>query len=44
MESVNNIQDLQKAMAPRLPREPRRSVPTARTHRRRPRWLGGGSL
>ncbi|WP_269454043.1 hypothetical protein [Modestobacter italicus] len=44
MEHVNNIRDLQQAMAPRFPAEPRPHLRTARTPRRRPRWLGGRSL
>ena len=44
MENSNYLTELQKAMAPRLPREPRPHVRTARKSRRRPRWLGGGSL
>ncbi|MCZ4501127.1 MAG: hypothetical protein JWQ74_3684 [Marmoricola sp.] len=44
MENANNIQDLQQAMAPKLPPEPRPQVRTARTHRRRPRWLDARSL
>jgi hypothetical protein len=44
MENMNNLQDLQRAMADRLPAEPRPSVRTARQPRRRPRWLGGRSL
>jgi hypothetical protein len=44
MENVNNLSDLQKAVAPRLPAEPRPVVRTAHRARRRPRWLGGRSL
>ena len=44
MEHMNNLADLHKAVAPRLPAEPRPHVRTARTPRRRPRWLGGRSM
>ena len=44
MENMNNLADLHKAVAPRLPAEPRPHVRTARTPRRRPRWLGGRSM
>ena len=44
MEHWTYLDDLQKAVAPRLPKKPLDTFPRSR-HRtlRRPRWLGGGT-
>jgi len=44
MEHWTYLEDLQKAVAPRLPKSPPDVYPRTRhRHPRRPRWLGGGS-